>query len=102
MYEHSSTGPELPYHISTSAMSTSPDGKGVVLFAGASYSGGNHQLDSIIELKADDQGWIGSWTTLTTKLQYLRMRHIVIPVLMDKDICGLSGISDYNLHKDCT
>ena len=90
--DSSSTGPELPYHISTSAMSTSPDGKGVVLFAGAAYSGGNHQLDSIIELKADDQGWIGSWTTLETKLQYARHAHVVIPVFMDIDICGINGI----------
>ena len=70
-------------------MAPSPDGNGVILFGGRK-SGSN--LDSILELKADGQGWVGSWTTLTTKLQYARYRHIVIPVLMNQEICGLSGI----------
>ena len=71
-------------------MAPSPDGNGVILFGGRSSS--TSYLDSILELKADGQGWVGSWTTLTTKLQYARREHIVIPVLMDKDICGLSGL----------
>ena len=90
MLKNLSTGPELPYGIYYSAMAPSPDGNGVILFGGISSSG--YQIDSILELKADGQGWVGSWTTLTTKLQYARNRHIVIPVLMNKEICGLSGI----------
>ena len=71
-------------------MSTSPDGNGVILVGG--YKSGTGYLDSILELKADGQGWVGAWTTLSTKLQYARRLHIVIPVLMEKDICGLEGI----------
>ena len=90
MLKYISTGPALPYGISHSAMAPSPDGNGVILVGGRSSSGS--YLDSILELKADGQGWVGSWTTLTTKLQYARYLHIVIPVLMNKEICGLSGI----------
>ena len=70
-------------------MSTSPDGNGVILVGGYISS---CCLDSILELKADGQGWVGAWTTLTAKLQYGRYDHIIIPVLMEKDICGLEGI----------
>ena len=84
--KHLSAGPELPYRLRNSAMATSPDGNGVILV------GGDNNLDSILELKADGQGWVGTWTTLTTKLQYARKYHIIIPVLMKKDICGLDGI----------
>ena len=90
MLKHLSTGPELPYGISYSAMAPSPDGNGVILVGGEDSQWNN--LDSIFELKADGQGWVGSWTTLTTKLQYGRRYHIVIPVLMNQEICGLSGI----------
>ena len=92
--KHLSTGPELPYGITYSAMSTSPDGNGVILVGGYSSgkTGGYDDLDSILELKADGQGWVGAWTTLTTKLQYARSSHIVIPVLMNKNICALDGI----------
>ena len=48
-------------------MAPSPDGNGVILIGG--YSSGNI-LDTIFELKADGQGWVGSWATLSTKLQY--------------------------------
>ena len=89
--KHLSTGPELPYGLSSSAMATTPDGNGVILVGGySSSSSGN--LDSILELKADGQGWVGAWTTLSTKLQYPRYGHIIIPILMDKNICGLDGI----------
>ena len=71
-------------------MATSPDGNGVILVGGEDSSYNN--LDSILELKADGQGWVGAWTTLTTKLQYARDNHIIIPVLMNKNICGLEGI----------
>ena len=70
-------------------MSTSPDGNGVILVGG--YLSGKF-LDSILELKADGQGWVGAWTTLSTKLQYGRYWHIVIPVLMNKEICALDKI----------
>ena len=86
--KHLSTGPELPYGLYASAMATSPDGNGVILVGGISSSSG----DSILELKADGQGWVGAWTTLSTKLQYGRQEHIIIPVLMEKDICGLDAI----------
>ena len=85
-----STGPELPYGLYGSTMATSPDGNGVIMVGGSISSSGN--LDSILELKADGQGWVGTWTTLTTKLQYARKYHIIIPVLMKKDSCGLDGI----------
>ena len=70
-------------------MATSPDGNGVILVGG--YVSGTN-LDSILELKADGQGWVREWTTLSTKLQYERWGHIVFPVLVNKDICGLDGI----------
>ena len=90
LIKHLSTGPELPNAISGSAMATSPDGNGVILVGGQSST--SNYLDSILELKADGQGWVGAWTTLSTKLQYARKWHIIIPVLMEKDICGLDGI----------
>ena len=86
--KHLSAGPELPYGLRNSAMATSPDGNGVILVGGISSSSG----DSILELKADGQGWVGAWTTLSTKLQYGRQYHIIIPVLMNKNICALDGI----------
>ena len=93
MLKHLSTGPWLPYGNGNgkyvSAMAPSPDGNGIILVGGFTEYG---YTDSILELKADGQGWVGSWTTLTTKLQYARAYHVVIPVLMEKDICDLSGI----------
>ena len=84
--KHLTTGPELPYHIGNSAMATSPDGNGVILVGGySSYR------DSILELKADGQGWVGAWTTLSAKLQYGRDNHIIIPVVMNYN-CGLDEI----------
>ena len=72
-------------------MAPSPDGNGVILIGGTHSS--RNSLDTILELKADGQGWVGAWTTLSTKLQYARGSHVVIPVLMDKGNCELSGIS---------
>ena len=69
-------------------MAPSPDGNGVILVGGS--KGWSDSIDSILELKADGQGWIGSWTILTTKLQYARMRHVVIPILMDEEYCGIN------------
>ena len=90
LHKHLSTGPELPYGISFSVMAPSPDGNGVILVGGRSSS--TSYLDSILELKSDGNGWVGAWTTLSTTLQYARRQHIVIPVLMNKEICGLGGI----------
>ena len=76
-------------------MAPSPDGNGVILIGGWSTG----YLDTILELKADGQGWVGSWTTLTTKLQYARQKHVVIPVRMHPNICGLNGIVSTNAGK---
>ena len=76
-------------------MAPSPDGNGVILVGGASFDCTTYcapGMDSILELKSDGQGWVGAWTTLSTTLQYARRHHIVIPVLMKKDSCELSGI----------
>ena len=78
------TGPELPYDVRDGAMASSPDGNGVIFFGGGRYSIGN-ALDSILELKSDGEGWLGSWTILTAKLQHPRSWHVVIPVFTDKD-----------------
>ena len=69
-------------------MATTPDGNGVILVGGYPSS----KSDSILELKADGQGWVGAWTILSAKLQYPRQYHIIIPVLMNKNICALDGI----------
>ena len=80
-----STGPELPYFISAGAMASSPDGNGVILFGGFSLLLQRH-LTSILELRSDGKGWVvGSWTTLTAKLQYPRAFHVVIPIVTDID-----------------
>ena len=100
MLKHLSTGPELPYGIDSisGAMAPSPDGNGVILIGGRDSS--YDSLDTILEMKADGQGWVGSWTTLLTKLQYARSSHVVIPVWMDPNIvCGLNGIVSTNAGK---
>ena len=99
MLKHLSTGPELPFGIDSisGAMAPSPDGNGVILIGGDSSSSG--ELDTILEMNANGQGWVGSWTTLSTKLQYARNRHIVIPIWMDPNICGLNGIVSTNAGK---
>ena len=83
----------MPFGIRDSAIAPSPDGNGVILFGG--FLGGNLSpigIDSILELKADGHGWVGSWTILSTTLKYKRYDHVVIPVLMHKDMCELSAI----------
>ena len=78
-------------------MATSPDGNGVLMFGGTIDLENSYQAsDAILELKSDNQGWVGTWTTLSAKLQYGRFRHVVIPLLMDKDICGINGIVSGN------
>ena len=75
-------------------MTTSPDGNGVILVGG--YKSGIGPIDSIFELKSDGQGLVEAWTTLSTKLQYARSYPVVIPVLMNKNVCGLDGIVSAN------
>ena len=77
-------------------MATSPDGNGVIMFGGKL---GGTLSDAILELKSDGQGWVGTWTTLSAKLQYARQNHVAIPILMDKEICGLHGIISGNAGK---
>ena len=69
-----------------SALAPSPDGNGIMMIGGLSSSA---IVDTFLELKKDGQGWVGSWTTLTVKLQNPRWSHVVIPVYMDKDVCEL-------------
>ena len=89
-----STGPKLPYPIRGTAMASSPDGNGVILFGGnnspyTQYTA-SAPLDTILELRSNGQGWASSWTTLTTKLKHRREYHVVIPVVMDIDACELT------------
>ena len=71
----------MPYDVYGGAMAPSLDGNGVILVGGTIYSSGH--TDSILELKSDGQGWVGSWTILTTKLQHPRAYHVLIRVIMD-------------------
>ena len=80
-----STGPELPYFISSGAMASSPDGKGVILFGGKRQVPDLDKYSDILELRSDGKGWVGPWTTLTAKLQYPRSFHVVIPIVTDID-----------------
>ena len=64
-------GPSLPYSLSSSAMTESLDGKGVLLFGGKSI-----QTKRILELHAGDN----SWTILNITLENGRHFHNVIPL----------------------
>ena len=72
--KHLSTGPELPYGLDGSAMATTPDGNGVILVGGNLESG---NLDSILELRADGKGSVGSWLTLSAYLQFAQRSHLL-------------------------
>ena len=65
-------GPSLPYSLSRSAMATSPDGGGVILFGG--YNGDDRE-DTILELRYGSNQWI----ELPQKLKQPRNEHVVIP-----------------------
>ena len=67
------SGPSLPYSVEGSAMATSPDGGGVILFGG---DGHGRTKDTLLELRfcAD------KWTTLPQKLNQRRFGHVVIPL----------------------
>ena len=80
-----STGPELPYFISSGAMASSPDGKGVILFGGKRQVPDLDKYLDILELRSDGKGWLGPWTILTAKLQHPRSYHVVIPIVTEID-----------------
>ena len=68
-------GPPLPYKLYNSAMATSPDGGGVILFGG--WNGDKWaREDIILELRYDSD----KWTTLPQKLKQSRAYHVVIPI----------------------
>ena len=68
-------GPDLPYRFDDSAMATSPDGRGVILFGG--YNGDKWAKDdTILELRYDSD----KWTTLPQRLKQPRGSHVVIPI----------------------
>ena len=68
-------GPPLPYKLVDSAMATSPDGGGVILFGG--YNIDKHaREDTLLELRYDAD----EWTVLPQKLKTPRREHVVIPI----------------------
>ena len=68
-------GPELPYKLGRSAMATSPDGGGVILFGGYNDDKNTYE-DTILELRFDAD----EWTELPQKLNQPRSGHVVIPI----------------------
>ena len=86
LYFNIFAGPPLPYRLADSAMATSPDGGGVILFGGRNldystyYNNGGSELlyeDDLLELRfgADN------WTILPQKLkQPIKYGYVVIPI----------------------
>ena len=72
LYFNIFAGPPLPYTLHYSAMATSPDGGGVILFGGY----GKGKEDTLLELRfgADN------WTILPQQLKQPREGHVVIPI----------------------
>ena len=68
-------GPDLPYKLTDSAMATSPDGGGVILFGGWNIDKGAIE-DKILELRFG----ANEWTVLPQKLNQPRSQHVVIPI----------------------
>ena len=66
-------GPSLLVH--WSAMATSPDGEGVILFGGYNYDK-DETVDSLLELRYDSE----QWTELSKKMKQPRSSHVVIPI----------------------
>ena len=65
----------MPYGLIYSAMATSPDGGGVILFGG--YNGDKSaNEDTLLELRYDSD----KWTILPQKLFHPRQKHVVIPI----------------------
>ena len=75
LYFNIFAGPPLPYKLYRSAMATSPDGGGVILFGGFNHDKGDYE-DTLLELRfgADN------WTILPQKLKQPRYGHVVIPI----------------------
>ena len=71
-------GPDLPYKLYDSAMATSPDGGGVILFGGNDADKGvfGAKEDTLLELRYDAD----ECTILPQKLKQARMSHVVIPI----------------------
>ena len=75
LYFNIFAGPPLPYKLNGSAMATSPDGGGVILFGG--YNPDKRaKEDTILELRYDSD----KWTTLPQKLKQPSITHVVIPI----------------------
>ena len=68
-------GPALPYRLLDSAMATSPDGGGVILFGGNNDDKGAKE-DTLLELRFGAK----FWTILLQKLKQPRQDHVVIPI----------------------
>ena len=68
-------GPSLPYGLEDSAMATSPDGGGVILFGGYNTDKSGKE-DKILELRFG----ANEWTVLPQKLNQPRSGHVVIPI----------------------
>ena len=68
-------GPPLPYKLAGSAMATSPDGGGVILFGGYNRDK-NANEDTLLELRFG----ANEWTPLPQKLKQPRGGHVVIPI----------------------
>ena len=68
-------GPPLPYKLYQSAMATSPDGGGVILFGGANMDKDDYK-DTLLELRFG----ANEWTPLPQKLKQPRSGHVVIPI----------------------
>ena len=67
------SGPDLPYQLWDSAMATSPDGRGVILFGG--YNDYKRYSDTLLELHYDADEW-----KILGKLKQPRKKHVVIPI----------------------
>ena len=68
-------GPELPYKLWDSAMATSPDGGGVILFGGWNEDKDDRE-DTLLELRFGAD----YWTILPQELKQPRNNPVVIPI----------------------
>ena len=65
----------MPYKLDGSAMATSPDGGGVILFGGYNWDKYARE-DDLLELRFGAD----KWTPLPQKLNQPRDSHVVIPI----------------------
>ena len=68
-------GPSLPIRLGFSAMATSTDGGGVILFGGWNANI-RVEEDTLLELRYDSD----EWTPLAEMLKLPRVSHVVIPI----------------------